>query len=428
MKFKKILFPVISLTMCSLVSAQQLRCDQLAASPYDSEKVTAGVPYDKINSSIAIPACREAVERNPKVSRLWFQYGRALEKGNKVADAIIAYQEAIKFNHAAALNNIGELYRDGKGFEKNPRKAEEFFAKAAQYGSTEGAANLKDVNKEKSPPKEVSVEPRRDAARGRARAEQRNVHLTEINCKQQAEEDCYVNFQKSNDIIRVIYIVSPKSARTKNEWINSYQYLIDCSKLDYLGIKISVRGDLNKFDFNLAQINNPDEYKHWFRGSLSKREELQEGITQDKIKSTCNSSDVKINPEVEIAYNKIVDWRENGGFSAQVKKEMAQHEAAQLNQIGKYRVFMICNYGAEMMANELMQRYLRFKNGEVPFDYYYSGIKQASNICQQVNQPLSDKDLIANRVGIGGDKNGNTYFLSSKEKSGPKTIGLIRAD
>jgi hypothetical protein len=171
MKFKKILFPVIGLSMCSFVFGQQLRCDQLAASPHDSEKVTAGVPYDKINSSIAIPACREAVERNPKVSRLWFQYGRALEKGNKIADAIIAYQEAIKFNHAAALNNIGELYRDGKGFEKNPRKAEEFFAKAAQYGSTEGAANLKDVNKEKSPPKEVSVEPRREQGSRLSRAD-----------------------------------------------------------------------------------------------------------------------------------------------------------------------------------------------------------------------------------------------------------------
>ncbi len=132
----------------------------MAASPHDSEKVAAGVPYDKINPSIAIPACREAVERNPKVSRLWFQYGRALEKGNKVADAIIAYQEAIKFNHAAALNNIGELYRDGKGFEKNLKKAGEFFTKASLYGSTEGATNLDGLYTE-----ELSVkQPRADAS------------------------------------------------------------------------------------------------------------------------------------------------------------------------------------------------------------------------------------------------------------------------
>jgi TPR repeat protein len=134
------------------VSAQELACDQLAASPHDAEKVTAGVLYKNIDPKLAINVCKDAVEKNKKNGRLWFQYGRALEKGNKVADAIIAYQEAIKFNHAAAFNNMGELYRDGKGFEKNPVKAEEFFSKAAQYGSTEGVANLNGNKRKNSVP------------------------------------------------------------------------------------------------------------------------------------------------------------------------------------------------------------------------------------------------------------------------------------
>jgi uncharacterized protein len=57
-------------------------------------------------------------------------------------DAIYAYQEAVKLKSGAAHNNLGELYRDGKGFQKDLNKAEEYFALAASLNSPEGKSNL----------------------------------------------------------------------------------------------------------------------------------------------------------------------------------------------------------------------------------------------------------------------------------------------
>jgi len=127
--------------------AQVADCDFLAGSPLDPQKQTPGVGYDRLNSTLAIPACKNAVTENPQIARLWFQYGRALEKGNKLPDAIIAYQEAAKLNSGVAYNNIGELYRDGKGFQKDLIKAEEYFSKAADLNSPEGRDNLSNLRK-----------------------------------------------------------------------------------------------------------------------------------------------------------------------------------------------------------------------------------------------------------------------------------------
>ena len=124
------------------VSAQIQDCDRLAASPLDPQKQTPGLSYNQLNANLAVPACKKATEESPQTARLWFQYGRALEKGNRLPDAIYAYQEAAKLKSGAAHNNLGELYRDGKGFQKDLIKAEEYFALAASLNSPEGKSNL----------------------------------------------------------------------------------------------------------------------------------------------------------------------------------------------------------------------------------------------------------------------------------------------
>jgi TPR repeat protein len=140
--------------------AQEMNCDFLAASPLDPQKTTTGISYEKLNAAQAVPACKQAIEINPRVGRLWFQYGRALEKANRIPDAITAYQEAAKLNSGAANNNIGELYRDGKGFQKDLKKAEEYFTKAAELNSIEGAENLSKLkNSYFATPKEQPEKP-----------------------------------------------------------------------------------------------------------------------------------------------------------------------------------------------------------------------------------------------------------------------------
>jgi tetratricopeptide (TPR) repeat protein len=133
---------LVALLLPVNVYAQVQECDRLAASPFDPQKQTTGLSFDKINPNLAIPACKKATEDNPQVARLWFQYGRALEKANRLPDAIYAYQAAAKLNSGAAYNNIGELYRDGKGFQKDLNKAAEYFTLAANLNSPEGKSNL----------------------------------------------------------------------------------------------------------------------------------------------------------------------------------------------------------------------------------------------------------------------------------------------
>jgi hypothetical protein len=152
LELKKITLSLLVLSMVVVltsfeVPAQVANCDQLAGSPLDIEKTSPGVSYDKLNGPLAIVACRQALDQYPNSGRLWFQYGRALEKGNRLPDAIVAYQEAGKLNHAAALNNLGELYRDGKGFQKDMNKAEDYFKRSAALNSPEGRDNLLGLRK-----------------------------------------------------------------------------------------------------------------------------------------------------------------------------------------------------------------------------------------------------------------------------------------
>ncbi len=143
------LFLVVVLTQP--IFAQEIYCDQLAASSLDPQKTAPGISYEKLNATQAVPACKQAIEINPRVGRLWFQYGRALEKANRLPDAIVAYQEAVKLNSGVANNNIGELYRDGKGFSKDLKKAEEYFNRAAELNSPEGKINLANLKRSSQP-------------------------------------------------------------------------------------------------------------------------------------------------------------------------------------------------------------------------------------------------------------------------------------
>jgi hypothetical protein len=146
MKIIKLVIFKSILLCCYQVTAQVVDCDRLAASPMDIEKNNPGVSFNAINAPLAIPACKQATDLYPNSGRLWFQYGRVLEKGNLLPDAVLAYQRAGNLNHAAAINNLGELYRDGKGVQRDANKARDFFSRSAALGSPEGQQNFSRLN------------------------------------------------------------------------------------------------------------------------------------------------------------------------------------------------------------------------------------------------------------------------------------------
>jgi uncharacterized protein len=117
-------------------------CDAAAALPSDPDRKADGVTYDQLNPATAIAACQAAIVSYPNSGRIYFQLGRALEKGKKVQDAITAYNRAAELGHGGGYNNLGELYRDGKGFSKDPFKAQQLFEAGTKLNYPEAKFNL----------------------------------------------------------------------------------------------------------------------------------------------------------------------------------------------------------------------------------------------------------------------------------------------
>jgi hypothetical protein len=133
-------------TVRSEKSARQ--CDELAGSPDDPKAEGAGVPFEMIDVAAAIDSCRTAVAEFPTQTRQLFQLGRALERGGRISEAKAAYERAASFQYAAALNNLGEIYRDGKGVDRDRGRARNLFEAARLGGSEEAGRNLDGLARE----------------------------------------------------------------------------------------------------------------------------------------------------------------------------------------------------------------------------------------------------------------------------------------
>ena len=139
------------LVIVNAAHAQPAACHALASSPSDPARKGPGVPYAKLDGARAEVACKAAVVAAPKDGQLWFQYGRALEKVNNVPEAIKAYRNGIDLDNPGALNNLGELYRDGKGVTRNLYLAEILFQNASIQNFPEAIQNLKGLEKNRRP-------------------------------------------------------------------------------------------------------------------------------------------------------------------------------------------------------------------------------------------------------------------------------------
>jgi hypothetical protein len=146
---------MVAIACCGLIAgsaqAQPAACHALAASPTDPDRKGPGVPYGKIEGARASSVCQLAVKQAPKDGQLWFQYGRALEKANRVPEAYVAYQTGSELGNAGADNNLGELYRDGKGVTRDLYMAEIYFHNASVSGLDEATQNLNALERAKPP-------------------------------------------------------------------------------------------------------------------------------------------------------------------------------------------------------------------------------------------------------------------------------------
>lgn len=124
-------------------------CDILAAHGLDPGRMSEGVDDDMIVPGLAVPACEDAVARNPEDARLIFQLGRAkLASGDRTA-AILQFEDAASKDYAAAYAYLGDVHQFGLGTETNESEALTAYQKAKELGfPAEPQINMMEFNPE----------------------------------------------------------------------------------------------------------------------------------------------------------------------------------------------------------------------------------------------------------------------------------------
>jgi hypothetical protein len=117
-------------------------CDTYAASDLDPQRLTMGVPFERLNSAVAIPECESAVRQFPKSTRLIFQLGRAYSKNNDFGSALVQYRNAADQGHVIAQYNLGVMYDRAQGVRNDDAQAVVWYRKAAEQGNASAQFNL----------------------------------------------------------------------------------------------------------------------------------------------------------------------------------------------------------------------------------------------------------------------------------------------
>jgi uncharacterized caspase-like protein len=114
-------------------------CDTTAGAEWDTDKKSAGLDFRRLDPSIAIDACVDAVREQPGERRLWFQLGRAHDKARNYAIARQAYLQAANLGSGAAMVNLGILFEKGQGVARNARESRVWYERAARTNVPMGA-------------------------------------------------------------------------------------------------------------------------------------------------------------------------------------------------------------------------------------------------------------------------------------------------
>lgn len=203
--------------LIGVAQAQPSVCHALAASPSDPDRKAPGMSYAKIDGARAATACQLAVKQAPKDGQLWFQYGRALEKANRVAEAFVAYQTGGELGNLGADNNLGELYRDGKGVARDLYVAEVLFHNASVQGLDEATQNLNAIEKAKPPAASRKIPPQ---FRGKFALAGQTCAQTQVNSKDFGNEfmglevtaDSINQFMENQCAVMGLTVVNPQQA------------------------------------------------------------------------------------------------------------------------------------------------------------------------------------------------------------------------
>lgn len=128
-----------------------IKCDELADTPTDPQRIGNGVDFNQIDIDKALPVCEQAVARQLR-PRYQFLYGRVLDAAQRYAEAARQYAMADQSGYARAAFNLGELYANGQGVEKNIPKAISLYIRAGNAGFFNAFAKGGWLYMEETPP------------------------------------------------------------------------------------------------------------------------------------------------------------------------------------------------------------------------------------------------------------------------------------
>jgi uncharacterized protein len=109
-------------------------CDSYAASPLDPQRKAAGIPEEKINPVLAIPACLSALRSFPDSPRFKYQLGRAYRSAKNFREAMGWFQQAGRNGYAPAEAVLGYMFQFGEGIPQNYHEAASWYTRAANHG------------------------------------------------------------------------------------------------------------------------------------------------------------------------------------------------------------------------------------------------------------------------------------------------------
>ncbi|WP_192360229.1 tetratricopeptide repeat protein [Mesorhizobium mediterraneum] len=107
-------------------------CARYAADHYQDVTRISGVELEDIDVSKAIDACHQAVESAPDDPAVLFQYARSLHAAKRFDEALAWYEKAAGKGYAPAQNNVGMMYFNGEGLERNYTLAFKWYEGAAK--------------------------------------------------------------------------------------------------------------------------------------------------------------------------------------------------------------------------------------------------------------------------------------------------------
>ena len=109
-------------------------CDRLAANPHDPVRMGDGVELDQIQVEEAVRTCQRALEAYPGTARFEYQLGRAFQRKESYGEALTHFRSAADKAYAAAMNNLGLMYAQGRGVAKDDTQAVRWYRTAADKG------------------------------------------------------------------------------------------------------------------------------------------------------------------------------------------------------------------------------------------------------------------------------------------------------